>query len=275
MVTTMRSCAHRGLSYLTFPILDVYSSHLIHAVSLRVGGVSASPYYSLNLGLHVGDEPGCVVRNRRLLCESIGIGFDSLTVGEQVHGSRVSVVRAVDKGRGSRSLTDALVETDALITATPGIALMVLVADCPAILVYEPRNRVVGVVHAGWKGTLNRVVVAAIERMSRECDVSPSTMVAAIGPAIGPCCYSISEERAAEFLSTFGSHDNEYIRHDRRGQAYLDLWELNRLQLVESGIPPSAVYVSRLCTACNANLFFSHRGEHGTTGRFGVVVCLR
>jgi copper oxidase (laccase) domain-containing protein len=122
---------------------------------------------------------------------------------------------------------------------------------------------------------LSRIIQVALAKMTEGYGVSPSTVIAAISPAVGPCCYTVSAERAATFSSTFGSYGGDYVVYEETGQAYLNLAGLNRLQLIESGVPPEAVCVTDLCTSCHTDMFFSYRREQGMTGRFGVIAALR
>ncbi|MGH9091394.1 MAG: polyphenol oxidase family protein, partial [Acidimicrobiales bacterium] len=153
-----------GLTVLHWPALDALGVDAV--VTTRHGGVSTGPYGSLNLGLHVGDDPAAVVENRRRAAAAIGAALGDLVVAEQVHGSAATVVGREARGRGTLDAGDAVPATDALVTAAPGTVLVTLVADCVPVVLFDPAARVLATVHAGWRGTAGRVVAAAVDAMT-------------------------------------------------------------------------------------------------------------
>ena len=136
------------------------------AVSARQGGVSQGIYRSLNLALHVGDDPSAVVENRRRFLSVLGLDFDRLVTAQQTHSDRVAVVTASDAGLGSRIYTEGLCNTDAMVTNVPGLPLMVFVADCTPVLLFDPVKQAVGAVHAGWRGSCDSIAARAVETMT-------------------------------------------------------------------------------------------------------------
>ena len=231
-----------------------------HFVTTRVGGVSLPPYDSLNLGFGARDNPERVLENRKRLADSINVPLGSFAVAKQVHGDRIAVVTESEKGRGAFNYETALDATDGMITNIPGICLMVLLADCTPILLYDPVQRVVAAVHAGWKGTAKQIGRKVIEAMSDSYGCRPEDITAGIGPSIGPCCYEVGPE----VISQFGAD----LVDDRN---HLDLWEANRRQLLEAGV--RSIEVAGICTKCNADRFFSERHTPGT-GRIGAGIVL-
>ena len=240
----------------------------VHLVTTRFGGVSASPYNALNLGFHVDDDPEHVKENRMRVLAAAGVPSASLTTAKQVHGARVAVVTADTVGSGAVDYASALEATDALVTDVPGACLMVFVADCVPILLFDPARKVAAAVHAGWKGTELSIAERAVETMRREFGSDPGGILAGIGPSIGPCCYQVGPEAAARFEAVGGLLSR--IMPD--GRAHLDLWEANRLQLVKAGLREEVIECSRMCTRCRSDLFFSARAAVGPTGRFGAGV---
>jgi len=253
----------------------------------RRGGVSSgSGGNSLNLGWKADDEDANVRENRRRflagLCDDLhgGNAFRLVTV-RQVHGDGVEVVRG---GEGPLETADgrAVLEGDGLVTGVPGVMLGIQVADCVPVLVADTERRVVGAFHAGWRGTLAGIVGKGIATMAEVYGSRPEDLVAAVGPSIGPCCYAVGEEVRAGFRERF-PYAAELFREvtDGSGSAmHLDLWEANRRQLVEAGIPAEVVTVLGECTACSreeggGRRYFSYRAEQGRTGRMmgaiGVV----
>lgn len=242
---------------------------VLHGFSDRFGGVSRGPYASLNVGLHVGDEPADVIENRRRLCRALGVDPESLVAGEQVHGIQVAVATAADKGRGAFSLTDVVPGVDAIITDTPGVTLFAMYADCVPVFLYDPRRRAVGLAHAGWKGTVAGIARRTVQAMHETFGSRPADMYAAIGPSIGPCCYEVGPEVAGQFATV----DTALVRKDGDRQR-VNLWAANEQQLTETEIPPENIALARLCTRCLAETFFSHRGQNGRTGRMAAVIGL-
>ena len=163
------------------------------AVTTRHGGVSTGPYRSLNLGLHVGDDPGSVVENRRRAAANFGVRLDEVVFAEQVHGAAAAVVGNDDRGRGTTSLAGAVEATDALVTATPGVTLAILVADCVPMALLDPEVRVLAAVHAGWRGTAAGAADAALRAMSR-LGARPERTVAFLGPAVHPDRSQVGDE---------------------------------------------------------------------------------
>ncbi len=242
---------------------------VLHAFSDRYGGVSRPPFASLNVGLHVGDDAAAVQENRRRLCRALGIDQEALVAARQVHGATVAVVDGDDRGRGAFALSDAVPGADALVTDAPGVVLLALFADCVPVFLFDPVRRTVGLAHAGWKGTAGGIARRAVQTLHDAFGSSPSDCHAAVGPAIGPCCYEVGEDVAG----VFGDAGADIVtRHGPRFR--LDLWEANRRQLEAAGVPRENITVARLCTRCMRDTFFSHRGDGGRTGRMAAVIGL-
>jgi YfiH family protein len=217
----------------------------------RRGGFSTGPFKSLNLGRWTEDRPADVERNRARLTESLGL---RLAYGRQVHGAVVHTV-------GDFDANGTPPEADGQATALPGVAPMVLVADCLPIAVAGPGA--VAMLHAGWRGLAKGVIEEGIRAVRELAGDGETHLVAAIGPGAGPCCYEVGEEVHAAFASTGGSA--------RRG-ANLDLKAIARRRLLDAGV--DAVHDVALCTICEEALFFSHRRDHGVTGRQAGLVWL-
>lgn len=241
---------------------------VVHGVSTRLGGVSGVPFATLNLGLHTGDRPEAVIENRRRFLRRLGATPEASVWAEQVHGAEVAVVGPEHAGRGAKLFADAIPGVDGLVTTAPGLVLAATFADCVPILMAARDGSAVAVVHAGWRGTLAGVGPKCVAALGA-AGVAPDRLLVAIGPSIGPCCYQVSEELVRRFGRVIGP---EATGKTRWGAPALALAEANRKLLVESGVPPEAVEISSLCTACRTDLFFSHRAERGTTGRIAAAV---
>ena len=235
---------------------------VLHFVSTRKGGSSPPPYDSLNLGFHVGDEPELVLENRRKLASALGVPLESFTFAEQVHDGRVVAIRREQRGSGAFDSDTAIEAADAMVTDVPGICLTVLLADCVPILFYHPGRKVIGIAHAGWRGTTRSIAKRTLEVLVEEFGCDPGGMLVGLGPSVGPCCYEVGPDVASLFDSRF------------LNGRYLDLREANRFQLVQMGVPEDNIEVAGVCTCCDHELFFSAR-RSPRTGRFGAGIMLR
>lgn len=222
------------------------------AFSTRLGGVSEGDFASLNLGIKTEDEPERVGENRRLLCTAAGADSTTGTMALQVHGAKV--VRA--DPRGLRPGTE-YEPADGLWSDESGRAMLLLTADCLPIALARTNGAApaLGVLHAGWRGLLEGIVAAGVRALDG------GALAAAIGPAIGPCCYEVGEEVAAPFREAFGG--------DVARGGTLDLWTAAERALRAAGV--ERVDRFDLCTACDERRFFSHRRDRGRTGRQGVI----
>ncbi|MBW2109529.1 MAG: peptidoglycan editing factor PgeF [Deltaproteobacteria bacterium] len=221
-----------------------------------------------------GDAPENVRENRRRLARALGVSPEAILTPRQVHGSAVAVIKdtPLEKACADRSDQDP---ADALVTNVPGLCVMVLVADCVPILLYDPQSQVVAVVHAGWRGTLDRIAEKTIGVMQQHFGSRPQNVLAAMGPSIGPCCLKVGSEVAARARAVLGSIGN-VARSSAHGAYTLDLWRANQEQLLEAGLMEQHVENSGVCTCCEqSRRFFSYRRDRGHTGRFGAGIFIR
>jgi YfiH family protein len=255
---------------------------LRHGFSTRAGGIS-SVYggNSLNLGWTKEDDPASVAENRRRFLGAISgeKGGFSLVGARQIHSGTVRAVRDGDGAREGRLQTaegKAVLEGDGLVTDLPGVLLGVGTADCVPVLMVDVEKRVVAAFHAGWRGTVARIVERGVALMESEYGARVEDLIAAVGPSIGPCCYTVGSEVRSEFVAQFGYAEELFSRGDA-GEMRLNLWEANRRQLVDAGVGEERISVVGECTACSrdgsgAMRYFSHRGENGVAGRMLNVV---
>jgi len=253
---------------------------LRHGFSTRSGGVS-SVYgaSSLNLGWTKEDDPALVAENRRHFLGAVtgkadgNAGF-MLVTERQIHSAISHVIREENEPFSGKLQTPegkATLEGDGLMTNLSGVMLGVGTADCVPVLVADVKNRTVAAFHAGWRGTAARIVEHGIAKMTKAYDSHPADIVAAIGPSIGACCYAVGEEVRTAFATQFNYADNLFREN------YLDLWKANRRQLLDAGLAERQITVIGECTACTRDShgdrrYYSHRGEHGVTGRMLNVV---
>ena len=223
-----------------------------------------------NMALHIGDDPEAVVVRRELWLKALGLDLEGLVCGVQVHGIRVAVVNETTAGSGAHSLSGAIPETDALITDRPGVVLATFTADCVPIFVYDPVKSAIGVIHAGWRGTIGRIAVTTVTRMAETFGTIPGDCLAAIGPSIGAGCFRVDEHLAGRFDKVHP----QTVTKDESGFG-IDLPAFNRIELTEIGVCPDHIYEARLCTKCQADQFFSYRADQGKTGRMMGVIALK
>lgn len=260
-----------GVWYGTFPAFT--AAGFVHGVSTRLGGQSAEPFLSLNLGLHTGDRREAVIQNRQRFAAAVGINFSNIVTAQQIHGNEIAVIDRNQAGLGKENYQESIAGVDSLITNCSQVPLMLFFADCVPILIADPVRGVVGISHAGWKGTVMKIALRTVKKMSEHFQTSPHDCLAAIGPSIGSCCYDVGEQVSHQFQTNF-SQWKSFLMPQENNQWKLNLWEANRHQLIEAGVPPQKIFQSNVCTACNTSLFFSYRKEKGLTGRIGAVLQL-
>jgi len=247
------------------------SGSIRHAVFTRQGGVSPAPFESLNLSVSVPDEKELVYANRHRAYGIYGRDTDSVVHAHLVHGAAVARVTQENNGTW-------IGQTDGIITNEPGCALTMNFADCTPVFLYDPLNHAIGLGHAGWMGTVVDLPGAMVRAMTAEFGSEPSLLLAAIGPAIGPCCYEVDEPVINQVREAFKNAGSLLLdsphgeTQANGGRPHFDLPEANRRNLQRAGVQEIAM--SGLCTACRPDLFFSHRAEHGRTGRFGTIFIL-
>lgn len=237
-----------------------------HGIFTRHGGTSAAPWASLNLGGNVGDDPKAVRRNHEKMYETLGVEDERACSVWQVHSADVIVANHPVRNRRWLALADGMV-TDRLDTP-----LSMRFADCTPLLFHDPVQGVVGMAHAGWRGTVQGVGSRVVRLMVESYGCRPADIQAGIGPSIGPEHYQVGEEVVKAVYDYFGTLDSLISRDPNDGTAYLDLWWANRLDIERSGV--EQVEVAEICTFKQNMDFFSHRAEKGRTGRFGAVITL-
>lgn len=271
--------------YIEFPSLSEIP-FITHGFSTRLGGVSKGMFSSLNLGSGSSpykDNPDNIRENLIRIADSIGVDPNSLVVSDQVHKTDIRLVNNKDKGKGFNIPRDYK-EIDGLITKTPGITLVTKYADCVPLFFVDSLNKAIGLSHAGWKGTVGKIGYKTVDEMARAFGSNPKDIIALIGPSICGDCYEVGEEVATEFRNVFSSI-NKYKQEDyeapsilienHRGRYQLNLWEANRRVLLEAGLSIDNIHMSKVCTACNSDILFSHRKTNGKRGSLAAFLALR
>ncbi|HEY6296657.1 MAG TPA: polyphenol oxidase family protein, partial [Streptosporangiaceae bacterium] len=222
--------------------------------------------------------------NRRRLATALGAGPEDFVFARQVHGSGVRVVGEAERGSGAFSLDDAIPDTDALVTRSPGLLLAILTADCVPIVLHDPVAGVLACVHAGWRGTVARVSAAALAAM-QTLGSRPSQVIAGIGPAAAPARYQVGPDVHQAVTAAFGEAADDFLRPDAPPDAppdrwLLDLWAANRFLLIEAGVPEAQIHVTDIPTgpldptAPGDGRFFSDRAAR-PCGRLALAARLR
>lgn len=236
---------------------------LTHAVTTRHGGISPAPFDSLNLSAHVGDTPERVQVNLDRLFKALELDRRAAVDASQAQADRVAFV--TDKERGTR-----IKDVDGLITNRRGIPLMLRFADCVPILLYDPMHEAIGIAHAGWRGTVSKVLTNTVNAMREAFETQPRDLIACIGPSIGPCCYEIGADVQAKVEQAF-PQDLESLL-SRNGSTHLNLWEANAVQLRALGV--EQIEIAEVCTSDHTDDFYSWRREKANTGRFAALIAL-
>ncbi|RTZ96248.1 MAG: peptidoglycan editing factor PgeF [Deltaproteobacteria bacterium] len=231
-----------------------HCDRLCHGVFTRQGGVSAPPFDSLNVADGLGDAPAHVRENRQRILRATG-GTDLMWM-RQVHGTRVHIAE-----KGAATGTPV---ADALITAIPGLLLVVQVADCQPVLLYDPRRHIAAGVHSGWKGSVANILGRTVAGMISEFGCRPADILAGIGPSLGPCC--------AEFRH-YQTELPEAFRSYKGPRSHFDFWAISVDQLCRAGLQKDNIEVQKVCTRCHDDRYFSYRAEK-ITGRFAAVIGL-
>lgn len=242
---------------------------VIHGFSERRGGVSGGRYASLNLGPRGGDALDAVRTNRGRFLAALGLGDAPVLAPRQIHSADVTVVRANDG-----ALPSHVVAGDGVVTDIPGVALMVLAADCLPLLLYDPVRRVAGAVHAGWRGTAGGIAATAVAVMRDGFGCDPADVWVALGPAIGRCCYEVGPEVVDAVAAVTPLPLADVCDPRPAGKAMLDLVAANTAQLRAAGVSAMHIGALDLCTACGVDRFYSHRRDGEPTGRAGAVIAM-
>ncbi|MBI3397929.1 MAG: peptidoglycan editing factor PgeF [Deltaproteobacteria bacterium] len=250
------------INYASSPIMESVG-FANHGFFSRLGGISKPPFASLNFDIRDGDAVDNIEHSKTVAGRLFGFDTSRLLTINQVHGSDVLTIDNLVKDISGLSKTSA----DAIITNQCGIAIGVLTADCVPILLADPVKKVVGVIHAGWRGTVKTVVQKAIDTMVKQFGSDTVAILSAIGPSIGQCCYKVDEVVIREFgVRSLEFKGNEFI--EKQGNKWgLGLKRANFIQLLNMGILEKNISVENLCTSCRNDLFFSYRADGKITGR--------
>jgi polyphenol oxidase len=254
----------------------IYQFRNLKSFDGLIHGVTTTRYNDIsnfNLADHVGLNAEDALEQRRKICGHLGLDFNRLTVGRQVHQPNVTLVTEELAGQGHLGWNTGIPDTDALVTHLPATPLMVLSADCPLILVYDPKQmkKALAVIHASWRCTFSGIITRTLDLMIRTFGCDPGECFAGIGPGAGPCCYQVDEK----FVQTIGARP-ELLEHviERNNERFFDLWSAAKAELVRAGLRAGNIDAMNKCTICDES-FFSFRRQGELAGRFGLIAALK
>ncbi|HHT17240.1 MAG TPA: peptidoglycan editing factor PgeF [Papillibacter sp.] len=254
--------------------LVYFTSSLIpvpHAFTTRHGGISCGIFETLNLGRGLGDDPKALKENYARVSCAVGFEADRFVFSRQVHGDTVRPCTAVD---ALPPEGDVPYEADGLITNEKNVPLVISVADCVPILLYDPVRGAVGAVHAGWRGTVQDIAAKAVRRLAAEYGSRPEDIRAALGPSISLCCFETGPEVAKAVSALLGPRGAEFALP--RGDKYMvDLKGINAHRLEDAGLSPENIDISHLCTSCRCETFWSHRKTKGKRGGQAALIMMK
>ncbi len=242
------------------------------AFSTRGGGYSPAPYSSLNLGLHVGDDEIAVLNNRLDYWRALTLDPDDAVGARQVHGTRVMVAARADRGRGAASWSHAFPAADGLVTLDAGVPLFTLAADCYLVALAAPEGKGVAVLHAGWRGLVGGILERGAGLLAGLVWKKPEDLTAFVGAALGEECFEVREDFAEELSRAWGPEAlSEFVK--REGGRSFFRYEAALLRALEkAGLKRENIEMVGGCTACQPELYYSHRAAAGRTGRMAMTV---
>lgn len=261
-----------GIPYISFNALE-QTGMVVNAFSTRQGGVSVGCLESMNLGFNRGDLDENVLKNHKIFAKAVGFPYENIVTTNQTHTTNVRVVTKEDCGKGIAKDRDYS-DVDGLITNIPGIVLATYYADCVPLYILDSVNKAIGLSHSGWKGTVNRIGENTLKLMNENYGTNPKDVICCIGPSICQDCYEISEDVANEFINEFGKN-NKILYNKGNGKYQLNLWESVKQVFLDAGVEYDNIYTTDICTCCNKDELFSHRGHHGKRGNLAAFLMLK
>lgn len=261
-----------NIPYISFNALEK-TGLVVNAFTTRQGGVSEGYLSKLNLGFGRGDLDENVLINHKMIADAIGFCYENIVTTNQTHTTNVRVVTKKDCGKGITKERDYH-DIDGLITNEPGVVLATYYADCVPLYILDTKNRAIGLAHSGWKGTVNRIGRQTLELMKENYGTKAEDVICCVGPSICQNCYEISEDVAVRFIDEFGENGN-ILYSKGNGKYQLNLWESVRQVFLDAGVPYNNIYITDICTCCNTDEMFSHRGHCGKRGNMAAFLMLK
>ncbi|SFA75260.1 MULTISPECIES: peptidoglycan editing factor PgeF [unclassified Bacillus (in: firmicutes)] len=239
---------------------------LVAGFTTKNGGSSKDSFQSQNFGFHVGDNLTDVCANRESLAKSIRVPLEKWVGAEQTHGIRIKKVTSEDCGKGSYAYDDSIKDTDGFYSTEKGILMTLCFADCVPLYFIAPEKKMIGIAHAGWKGTVHGIGAKMVSTWQQEgIDVERISVI--IGPSICKKCYIVDDYVITFVQNTLEHVEKKPYNQIQEGQYTLDLQELNKQLLMKQGIKEDQILTTTYCSSCHQDEFFSHRRDNGKTGR--------
>jgi polyphenol oxidase len=244
-----------------------------HALSTRVGGVSKTPFTSLNVGIHVGDNIENVVKNRTLICNAIGASTERFVAMQQAHTANVITIKSEADFGGFDKWETGQKNVDAIVTNVKNITLFAMAADCAMTLFYDPKKNVLALAHSGWRGSLLDIYSNVLKVMNLEYGTEAKDIFAGISPVISCENYEVGQDLIKRLKLIYGDLNCDGFYKKIGDSYYLDMTGILKYQLSQLGI--DNIEIANICTSDNLDMFYSHRKEAGKTGRFGIFAYLK
>lgn len=261
-----------GVPYLSFHKLEE-TGLVKHGFSTRVGGVSEGYLSALNLGYDRGESDENVTTNHKIIAEAIGFDYKDIVTTNQTHTTNVRIVTEKDRGKGIITPRDYH-DIDGLITNVRNVPLATYYADCVPLYFLDTKRKVIGLSHSGWRGTVNKIGSVTVNLMKENFGTNPQDVIACVGPSICMSCYEVSGDVAQEFMNAFPTSQDSILYDKGNGKYLLNLWEANRHVFLEAGIKEENIAITDICTCCNKDIMFSHRGHNGLRGNLAAFMML-
>ncbi len=262
-----------GVNLIKFKNLLKYESVISHCFTTRLGGVSSGECSSLNLGFNRKDDRENVMENYTRVADAIDVKLENMVLSNQVHDNKVRIVDETDRGKGIIRSSD-IIGFDGLMTNKKEVVLVTFYADCVPLLFFDPVENVIASAHSGWRSTVKQIGPEVISKMVNDFGCKSENIEVGIGPSIGSCCFEVGEEVVEEFVKSFPWCE-KYCKKTGDRKYHLDLQSIIRTNLTCSGINEEKICTAGICTKCNKDVFFSHRGDEGKTGSMCAMIQIR
>jgi len=239
-------------------------SSIVHGIFTRAGGTSTGAFNSLNIGINSGDEQLAIAENRKIIIRKMGL--KPFVFLNQVHKDSIKVLKKDEIDSSKKNLSTIETFTaDGIITDIKNVSLVIQVADCQAVMLYDHKNKVIANIHSGWRGSVKNIIGKTLDKMILKFGCRPENIMAGISPSLGPCC--------SEFINYKDEIPQHFWQYKRKDKDFFNFWEISRDQLMERGVQKEYIENMGICTKCNTQEFYSFRGEK-ITGRFACVISM-
>lgn len=262
----------QDFKYITFPTFEKYND-ILHGFTTRAGGVSEGSFASMNLGFSTGDIDENVSKNIEIMAERLSINVDDIVETHQTHTNNIMYVTEEHKGKIFSEENERIRDIDGIYTDKRNLVLMSFHADCTPVFFYDSVKKVIGLAHAGWRGTIQNIAGSMVKAFVNDFNSDPKDIKAAIGPSLCWDCFEVDEDVKDLFVAA----DKKFIEFVRKrgNKYYFDLWKINEYLMLKEGMKEENIEISGVCTKCRNDLFFSHRGQGGKRGLMTGILMMK